>query len=244
VVVYSTDRLKVIHGPMRERRQFIDRGAAALWPAYRQALREYERVVQQRNALLEAGGPGLEVWDEQLVALGARLRHRRGAYVARLDRGLAHAFRPEGETYAVAVRPEPLESEAAEGQRLAEEVQARARDERRARRTLVGPHRDAIALTVDGAEAAAHASAGQCRSLLLAVSLSTLEVYAAEQGSAAVALLDDLDSELDEERAAALCAEVGRRGQALVTTAHRGWADRMREAGRVFAVERGEVRAA
>ena len=50
VVVYSTDRLKVIHGPMRERRQFLDRGASALWPAYRQAVREYERVVQQRNA--------------------------------------------------------------------------------------------------------------------------------------------------------------------------------------------------
>ena len=59
-----------------------------------------------------------------------------------------------------------------------------------------------------------------------------------------VLLLDDLDSELDEERAAALCTEVARRGQALVTTAHPRWAERMREAGRVFAVERGEVRAA
>jgi len=97
---------------------------------------------------------------------------------------------------------------------------------------------------VDGADAAAHASAGQCRSLLLALSLAALEVYQAERGSPAVALLDDLDSELDEDRAAALCAEVGRRGQALVTTAHRGWADRLRESGRVFAVEHGEVRAA
>ena len=73
---------------------------------------------------------------------------------------------------------------------------------------------------MDGAEAAAHASAGQCRSLLLALSLATLELYQAEQGSPAVALLDDLDSELDDERAAALCTEVARRGQALVTTAH------------------------
>ncbi len=59
-----------------------------------------------------------------------------------------------------------------------------------------------------------------------------------------MALLDDLDSELDEERAAALCVEVARRGQALVTSAHRGWADRLRDVGRVFAVEQGEVRAA
>ena len=78
----------------------------------------------------------------------------------------------------------------------------------------------------------------------LALSLATLEVYQAEQGSPAVALLDDLDSELDDERAAALCTEVARRGQALVTTAHPGWAERLRAVGRVFAVEQGEVRAA
>jgi len=70
------------------------------------------------------------------------------------------------------VQPSPsAEGEAGEQRRLAEELAARSRDERRARRTLVGPHRDPIALTIDGAEAAEQASAGQCRSLLLALSL-------------------------------------------------------------------------
>jgi DNA replication and repair protein RecF len=245
VIVYSTERLKVIRGSMRERRQYVDRGAAALWPAYRQALRDYERVVQQRNALLEMGGAGLEAWDERLIALGGTLRHRRSGYIARLCAGLARAFHPEGETYAIAVDPSASPAGVdGEQQRLAVELAARARDERRARRTLVGPHRDPIALTINGAEAAEQASAGQCRSLLLALSLATLEVYEAEQGTPAVALLDDLDSELDEERTAALCTEVARRGQALVTTAHPRWAERMRDTGRVFAVEQGEVRAA
>jgi DNA replication and repair protein RecF len=245
VIVYSTERLKVIRGPMRERRQYIDRGAAALWPAYRQTLRDYERVVQQRNALLEVGGGGLEAWDERLVTVGAQLRHRRGCYVARLRTALQGAFHPEGEQYAVTLDPPATSNgEGGEQPRLTEELAARSRDERRARRTLVGPHRDLIGLTVDGADAAHHASAGQCRSLLLALSLATLEVYEAEQGSPAVALLDDLDSELDEERTAALCAEVARRGQALVTTAHRAWAERLAPLGRVFAVEGGEVRAA
>jgi DNA replication and repair protein RecF len=59
VVVYSTDRLRVVRGPMRERRQFLDRAGAALWPAYRQAVREFERVLAQRNAALEAGAKDL-----------------------------------------------------------------------------------------------------------------------------------------------------------------------------------------
>ena len=80
---------------------------------------------------------------------------------------------------------------------------------------------------MDGHDAAEFASSGQARSLLLALALASLEVYRAERRLAGGGLLDDLDSELDEERAAALCREVARSGQALVTTAHAGWARRL-----------------
>jgi recombinational DNA repair ATPase RecF len=59
-----------------------------------------------------------------------------------------------------------------------------------------------------------------------------------------LALLDDLDSELDQERAAAVCRFVVERGQALVTTAHEPWAQSLREMGRLFEVCDGRVRAA
>ena len=97
---------------------------------------------------------------------------------------------------------------------------------------------------MDGEDAAAYASSGQARSLLLALALASLDVYRAETGTPAVALLDDLDSELDEERATAVCAEVARKGQALVTTAHADWARRLGAQGRLFAVEDGRVEAA
>jgi DNA replication and repair protein RecF len=245
VVVYSTDRLRVVRGPMRERRQFLDRSGASLWPAYRQTVREFERVLAQRNAALDAGAKDLETWNERFVELGARLRERRAAYVERLRQALRHGFHPEGERYDVVLVPAPLAGGAgAERPRLAAEIEGRRRDEARARRSLVGPHRDEALLLVDGEEAGVAASSGQARSLLLALALATLEVYRQETGTAAVALLDDLDSELDEARATALCREVGSRGQALVTTAHTGWARRLAGMGRLFEVEAGEVRAA
>jgi DNA replication and repair protein RecF len=245
VSVYSTDRLRVVRGSMRERRQYVDRQAAALWPAYRQALREYERVLLQRNAALQRRGGDLAAWDERLCAVGARVRHRRACYVQRLQQSLATGFSPRGERYAIAVAPGVLAGgEAAHEATLRGEVEAQKANEHRAARSLAGPHRDAVTLTVDGHDASAFASSGQARSLLLALALASLEVYRAEVGYPAVALLDDLDSELDEERAAALCAEVARSGQALVTTAHEGWARRLGTAGRLFAVEDGRVRAA
>jgi DNA replication and repair protein RecF len=245
VSVYSTDRLRVVRGSMRERRQYVDRQAAALWPAYRQVLREYDRVLLQRNAALQRHGGDLGAWDERLCAVGARLRHRRACYVQRLQTSLATGFAPRGERYAIAVAPGPLAGgEAAQEEALRSEIEAQRPLEQRAGRSLAGPHRDAVTLTVDGHDASAFASSGQARSLLLALALASLEVYQAEVGQAAVALLDDLDSELDEERAVALCAEVARRGQALVTTAHEGWARRLGAGGRLFAVEEGQVSAA
>lgn len=244
--VYSTERLRVVNGTPRDRRQYVDRGAAALWPAYRQLLRDYERVLAQRNAALESGRQaGLAAWDETFVDVGARLRARRAAYLGRLQAELEGGYSPRGERYEIDVEPHGLmDDEAGARARLAEEVDARRTDERQARRSLAGPHRDQVRLRLGGCEASEMASSGQARSLMLALTLAALAVYRSERGTSAVALLDDLDSELDEERAAVLCRDVSARGQAVVTTAHAGWVRRLESPRRVFAVDAGEVRPA
>jgi DNA replication and repair protein RecF len=246
VAVYATDRLRVIRGPMRERRALLDRGASVLWPAYRQAARDYERVLAQRNAALEAGREDVEAWDERFVELGARLRHRRGVYAQRLRAALRNGggFPDAPEAYDVAAQPDHGADE--EGQRAAlqQELRGARSEERRARRSLVGPHRDTVALRVDGEDAALTASSGQARSLLLALTLAAIEVYRKERGEAPVALLDDLDSELDEARLLAVCRGAAERGQVLVTTAHRDWVTRLDGRARVFEVRDGRVRAA
>jgi len=246
VSVYATDRLRVIRGPMRERRALLDRGASVLWPAYRQAARDYERVLAQRNAALEAGREDLEAWDERFIELGARLRHRRGVYARRLRAALRNGggFPGAAEAYDLGTDPDPAGDEDGHREALRQELRAARGDERRARRSLVGPHRDAVALLVDGEDAALMASSGQARSLLLALTLAAIEVYRKERGEGPVALLDDLDSELDEERLLALCRGVAERGQALVTTAHRDWVSRLHGPVRVFEVKAGRVRAA
>ena len=123
-------------------------------------------------------------------------------------------------------------------------MQAQLPRERATGRSLAGPHRDPVGLLLDGRDVAEGSSSGQARSLLLAIALASLQVYREETGRSAVALLDDLDSELDGERAGTLCAEVARRGQALVTSAHPGWAESLRPLGSIYHVSGGAVRCA
>ncbi len=239
-VVYSTDRLRVVRGTMRDRRQYLDRQAAALWPGYRAELRTYERVLAQRNAALERRARDLDTWSERLVEEGARLRQRRTHYAARLSAALQQGFRPAGESYEVRT-VEPAGSEEEARSQLRQELHALATRELGFGRTLVGPQRDPVALLLNGRDAADGASSGQARSLLLALTLASLRLYREETGGSAVALLDDLDSELDEQRASELCEEIARRGQALITSAHPRWAEGLRPLGRVYRVSEGRV---
>lgn len=240
VAVYSGERLRVVRGGMRERRAFLDRGAAALWPAYQELQRSSERALLQRNAALQRRSRDLDAWDDRFARLGGELRVRRAEYARRLTAALDTAFRPAGERYEIHSDPEPEPgAAAAESERLRDELRRRRGDELLAGRSLAGPHRDPVRLTVD-AQDAAEASSGQARSLLLALTLATLDVYRAERGIPAVALLDDLDSELDDGRGQAVCARFGERGQALVTTAHPVWAGALSGA-KLFAVAEGRV---
>ena len=67
-------------GPCASAAPYIDRAGAALSAAYRQTLRDYERIVQQRTAALQgAQARDLEAWNERLAVVGGTLCARIGS---------------------------------------------------------------------------------------------------------------------------------------------------------------------
>jgi DNA replication and repair protein RecF len=128
-----------------------------------------------------------------------------------------------GDAVAVTAR---YEAEWAEGEPDPESVDALLRAALGARRrqeldrgvTLVGPHRDEWRLAIGGLESRTHASQGEQRTLALALRLAGHRVSTEITGSEPVLLLDDVFSELDATRTAALVEHLGT-GQTLLTTA-------------------------
>jgi DNA replication and repair protein RecF len=195
--------------------------------------RDYGRVVKHRNALLKdwTGGAQLAAWDEQLIILGARLVSHR---LRLLERVMAHAARGYGAmaageqldfTYADRcglatcdlTRPEQVETA------IREEMDRRRIEEQRRVTTLVGPHRDDVVFTVDGREARSFASQGQQRTIALAWKLAEVQVVREVLRTDPVLLLDDVMSELDAERRAALSELVSSEIQTIVTTTNTGY---------------------
>jgi DNA replication and repair protein RecF len=229
VSVFLPDRLELVKGVPALRRAHLDQLVAALWPARAGTRRAYAQCLAQRNALiarLRAGGAAggarpreaLAAWDLQLARTGLALMDDRRAaaeLVAAPFGQAAAALGLDGDP-EIAYRPR---SRAGDEAGLLEELRERHAGDLERGFTTHGPHRDDLSILRDGRELRTYGSQGQQRLALLALLLAEGEAIGALRPARPVMLLDDVMSELDADRRAAL-VELLREGggQALITT--------------------------
>jgi DNA replication and repair protein RecF len=200
VIVFGWQDLGILNGVPAARRSFIDGFAGRLYPGHIPALVRYRQIVARRNHLLRARVPEsrLEPWDEQLATTGMELIDRRRRAVAALQTELARIYPAlAGDRYKVEVSYRTALGEAAEPAALLSALERRRTDELRRGITLVGPHRDDLAIDLDGIDARSFGSRGQQRLLALALRLAEVMPVTEAAGTPPVLLLDDALSELD-----------------------------------------------
>jgi len=227
--VFSPDDLMVVKGGPSLRRDLLDGILTELTPRFAATRRDLERVLRQRNALLKSRARDseaihtLDVFDRQLTEVGGAVVAARLDLVRRLEphlveayRALAEADTPVRATYASEWLSEPADPAGS----LADALAAARGRERDRGVTLVGPQRDDLDCSIGGLASRTHASQGEQRTLALALRLGGHRLVAADTDDDPVLLLDDVFSELDDRRAAALVEHLPA-GQTIVTTAGR-----------------------
>jgi DNA replication and repair protein RecF len=222
VTVFAPDDLVVVKGGPGERRRFLDDVLVALHPKWDALQRDVDRVIKQRNTLLrQAGGrltpefaATLDVWDTKLGELGEQLASVRERTINALEPEVGKAY----DQVAHAAADVAVTYQRSWQGSLANAVAASRDDDVRRGVTLVGPHRDDVALSIGGLPGRTHASQGEQRSLALALKLAGHRLVTDAVGEAPILLLDDVFSELDPDRSEALLHHLPA-GQALLTTA-------------------------
>ena len=204
-VFFGPDDLDVVRGDPSQRRRFLDEVLLALWPLKESLLSAYDRTLRQRNRLLKEwdgrGAPqDLDAWDEELIRAGAAVIEARSDAVERLAPLASEEFEHvAGYTlacdYAANVdRGEDLE------RRFRARLTERRADELARRASLVGPHRDDLALAVRDLGARAFASHGEAWAAALCMRIGLASAVESEIGEAPVLLVDDPFSALDPRR--------------------------------------------
>ena len=263
VVFFSPESLTLVKGSPADRRRFIDILISQISSAYLNALQNYQFALKQRNELLkqirskQASPEFLDPWEDILVAEGVSIIQTRVRIFAQLkDYIQAKHTELTGnrETLKVKYQPSPekidnlAEQEAVELFRRGLQS-ARSYDILRGT-TSLGPHRDDFKLILetqsDGKmylqEAKAFGSQGQQRTIALALKLGELELIHETTGKTPIVLLDDVFSELDEERSSFLFELLGRLNAQIFITSTRqeAWVPDLGDC-RVLTVHNGQV---
>jgi len=245
-VVFSPEDLALVKGDPSERRRFLDDLLVLRTPRLAGLRADYDRVLKQRNSLLktmlgarrakrddEYAASTLAVWDEQLAQHGAELLAARVAlvddlrpYVGKAYEAVARgASREDAELEYVATVPTvPMGTDDLVSSFVAA-LAARRKDELDRGLTLVGPHRDELALSLAPAGSSGeklpvkgYASHGESWSFALALRLASYDLLRAD-GDDPILVLDDVFAELDAERRSQLADLVADAEQVLVTAA-------------------------
>lgn len=250
-VFFSPEDLFLIKGAPAGRRHFLDAEISQASPSYYHELLQYNHIVQQRNGLLKrirerrAPASMLDIWDAQLAASAAKLVAKRLEAVRKLhmlanlmQRKISGSKENLSLTYEIHGLEEVTENLETWYNKKLEE-----RHELDILRgvTSIGPHRDDLAIAVNGIDLRAYGSQGQQRTGALALKLAELEFLRSETGEYPILLLDDVMSELDASRREALLAFLQREHiQTIITATDAAYFPR-EDFGTVYHVENGDV---
>lgn len=238
-VLFAPEDLLALKGAPADRRRLLDLDVGQASPAYRAAHVRYGQVLRQRNALLRAyAEPPRDLlgsfdlaWSQAAVALTrerARLCRALGPHFA------ARSAEISGGRAAMLVYEPSLQADDPDTALglLAE----RRADELRRRTSLLGPHRDDLRVAIDGRDLRHYGSQGEQRTVLVAFKLAAVSLLGEGPAGPPVLLLDDVLSELDQDRRRnLLLAATGT--QTIVTTTESALAGM--EPGATYAVRQG-----
>ncbi len=206
-VFFSPDELKLIKESPDERRRFMNIILCQTDRKYYYLLGRYEKVLQNRNKLLKTTKDfnvlkqTIYIWDKALCDYGKQIYAERqklidqlspyvekaGLYLSSGKETITLKYRSsfEGDDYAL---------------QMEKSLQENLEKDYKRGFTSVGIHRDEIDIYLNGTEVKSFGSQGQQRTVALALKLAELEIIKNRTGEEPLLLLDDVFSELDEER--------------------------------------------
>lgn len=230
VLVFVPEELRAVKGPPAARRRSLDRLLEAVEPGFGVDLAGYQEALSQRNALLRRARSGAAdvrtafPWEARMATHGAGVAMLRRRMLARLASPFAEWLERLGGGTGGVLRWEPSPATVADV--TDESLEAALRDgfeQRRVRdlaagMTTSGPHRDDVWIGVGDRDLRRLGSQGEQRTAALAILLAHRDVMR-ETGNGPILLLDDVLSELDPARRAALLAAVAGDEQVIITSA-------------------------
>jgi len=203
VVLFEPDDLRLLHGSPTRRRQFIDRFISQLDPLYLSALHKYERALKQRNNLLKklrTANDELFVWNIALSEYGAYIIEKRIAFIEQINSQLNDMYNSIAKSTDVISVHYSNTYIGDIKQKLLNDLHNHVDRDKLLGFTSTGPHRHDVIFRFNDSPALDVASRGEVRTIVLAIKFIEVEIIEQITNIKPIILLDDVFSELDDDR--------------------------------------------
>lgn len=230
VVLFAPEDLNLVKGSPQIRRRFIDIEIGQISAIYLNELSNYQRILKQRNHYLKQLKYGitkdktmLEVLNQQFAAYAAKLTARRHRFVQELERKaieIHNGITKNKEHLKLHYNSslEYIDNEAEMIQMIEHKLKDVMDKEIERMTSLYGPHRDDLSFTINDIDVQTYGSQGQQRTTALSLKLAEIELIYEAVEEYPILLLDDVLSELDDNRQTHLLTTIQHKVQTFVTT--------------------------
>lgn len=225
IVYFSPDELKLIKETPEDRRHFLDISISQFDKQYMFDLIKYDKILKQRNCVLKSNIneqskiEQLNIWTPQLISTAEKIIKKRILFIENLKKysKLIYNSIILGENLDISYSYTQKENIFIYDD-LLNQFNLNLQKELEMQHTLVGPHRDDIIFKINNQDCRYFASQGQQRTVALTLKLALMEIIKDEVKEYPVLLLDDVLSELDNNRQSRLLTII-KRYQTIVTCA-------------------------
>ncbi len=235
IVILSPDFKSITFGSPQDRRSFLDSILCQTSKIYFEYLLKLKKCLKQRNNLLASFKKNntfdkveFEQWTSMLIEISAEVILRRHRFVQSFLPYFVEAYNTianSADVVSAEYEPFGVKSYKVEDgkEELIEELEAIAANvqesELRRGTSLFGPQKDELIISINGGLSREYASQGQHKTLLIGLKIAEFNYLLEAKRETPIILLDDIFSELDENRSAKVLEVIkGHNAQIFITT--------------------------
>ena len=209
VLLITTTSYRFFHDGPKFRRQLIDWGLFHMKPDFNNMWKSYQNTLKQRNATIKSDRYSqiITTWDSMLAEIGEKINHLRESYVKELKEYF--------KTIVTQLLPEirSIVLEYSNGWNLKysllESLKQSYQQDNKLGYTTRGPHRADLLVICNGRPASELLSQGQQKLCIAALRIAQGKMLNSFAKNSPIYLIDDLPSELDNEKLEIICGTLG-----------------------------------
>jgi len=238
MVIFTPEHLNLIREGPGIRRNFLDVLISQIKPMYFKYLMSYYKVLKQRNNVLKNKKmlSTIDVWNDKLSSYGVKICEYRNEVIEQLNKNIKK-FESNNENFLIEYIP-GIKNDYTDAQNFLNQLNANLERDIEKGITLIGPHRDDFDVLLNSNSLKKYGSQGQTRTGVLKIKLAECEIIKSITGEEPILLLDDVLSELDENRRNYFISNIKDR-QVIITCTDRNFADDAK--GSYFRVNEGKA---